>query len=191
MFLAKIARVSDASSAPHTLDVLVKLVNHSYGEDVHKLLASHSLAPVLHGTKCIEGAPAVIVMEYLQPPSGTSGWVTIHDFARSQGARLHKVAIREGINNILDMLQKNEMFHGDLRANNVMLKVDSAGAPCKTEVGGGACLKVIDFDWAGGSGEVRYPIQRNEKITWPAARGEPIAMGYDCQQVDLWWEDLF
>ncbi|KAG8908628.1 hypothetical protein FRB99_004916 [Tulasnella sp. 403] len=188
MFLA--STTGNASDSPN---ILVKLVIGGYGEKVHQILASSGFAPAFYGTKRIEGAPTAIVMECLQPPlidrQGTPGWLTLSDFTKHEGSAQHKGSIRIALDNLLGALRENWMVHGDIRSNNVMLKVDSACAPCMDE-GGHVYLKVVDFDWAGTSGEVRYPIRRNESIAWPAGRGERILVGHDRQQVELWWSKL-
>lgn len=65
LFTASLSKLSSES-----ISVFVKLVNGRYGEEVHKLLADHDLAPVLYGVSDLEGAPKAYVMEYLDPRLG-------------------------------------------------------------------------------------------------------------------------
>ncbi|KIO27868.1 hypothetical protein M407DRAFT_243233, partial [Tulasnella calospora MUT 4182] len=54
-----------------------------------------------------------------------------------------------------------------------------------------ANLRVVDFDWAGESGSVRYPLQRNQEIAWPGGPGERIMARHDRDLVKGWWHKQF
>ncbi|KIO15394.1 hypothetical protein M407DRAFT_247244, partial [Tulasnella calospora MUT 4182] len=54
-----------------------------------------------------------------------------------------------------------------------------------------ANLRVVDFDWAGESGSVCYPLQRNQEIAWPAGPGERIVVRHDRDLVKGWWHKQF
>ena len=47
-------------------------------------------------------------------------------------------------------------------------------------------LRVIDFDWAGEAGQVRYPAERNRDIWWPGEAGGPIEQDHDSRMVNSW-----
>ncbi|KAG8994888.1 hypothetical protein FRB94_009603 [Tulasnella sp. JGI-2019a] len=179
-----------AKTTKSASEVLVKFVVGEYGETVHRVLADRGFAPTLYATKRVEGAPTAIVMEFLQPLStgGSSGWSTLYDLAKYEDMEPYEEIIQEELNRLLDVLRENKMVHGDLRPNNVMLKVDDDGELWT----GDGWLKVIDFDWSGMDGDVHYnPMQRNDSIPWPAARLEPIVMDCDHQQIDMLLKDIF
>jgi len=47
--------------------VLVKPVYGHFGDEVHLLLPGNNLAPQVHATSKVEGAPKAYVLEYLGP----------------------------------------------------------------------------------------------------------------------------
>ncbi|KAG8942215.1 hypothetical protein FRC03_003504, partial [Tulasnella sp. 419] len=147
MFLANVGNLEDPR--------LVKLVTGRYGTIVHKTLAAQGFAPTLYGQKSLKGAPTAYVMEYLAPPSGpleAKGWVTLYKFSQSPGAIEHRNVIWAALDRILGVMQKEEVVHGDLRSNNLMVEVDADGGLSLGE-GDIVSMKVVDFDWGGKSGE--------------------------------------
>ncbi|KAG8946954.1 hypothetical protein FRC04_011249 [Tulasnella sp. 424] len=172
---------------------LVKLVGKGYGVTAHRLLAERQVAPVLYGQSSLEGAPTAYIMEYLSPPTDSqSGWVTLFEFLKSKDlATRYSHLIGTALTRILMMMEEAKVVHGDLRPNNVMLEVNSDKTPVCSGKEQNVNLKVIDFDWAGQSGEVCYPLQRNEDITWPGDAGTPIIVGHDRLMVKDWWFKQF
>ena len=184
LFTASLSKPSSES-----ISVFVKLVNGRYGEDVHKLLADHDLAPVLYGVSDLEGAPKAYVMEYLDPPS----WMTLRAYLALPDSYTHAESIWLSITKVLEVLQKNRKVHGDLRAPNILVNVSLTGQLILVEDDSGirrANIKVVDFDWAGDAGKVYYPPSRNPAIvgmTWPGDPGGFIENGHDQKLVDSWW----
>jgi hypothetical protein len=72
MFTASLSK-----SPSEFIPVLVKLVYGQYGDDVHRLLAGHNLAPQFHAASEVEGAPKAYVMEYLDP----SSWKPLSEYS--------------------------------------------------------------------------------------------------------------
>ncbi|KAF4562916.1 hypothetical protein EYR36_003349 [Pleurotus pulmonarius] len=168
--------------------VFVKLVNRPYGEKAHRLLALHGYAPQLYGRKVLDGAPTAYVMEHLGSP-----WVSLYDLPkggssgvlRSQAVR---DGIKHGIEHVISILQDATMVHGDLRANNIMIKLDGE-QPVLLD-SGRVVVKVVDFDWAGEAGVVRYPASRNQDIPglrWPGLPGGVIQAQHDRELFESWW----
>lgn len=150
--------------------VLVKLVtehDQQYGVDVHCKLADAGHAPVLFGVVKVEGAHTAYVMEYL---CSEDGWITLDEYANNNYQDIIS-RIEAPVDRILKTMESEEVVHGDLRPNNIMVR----------EVEGKLEMKLVDFDWAGASGKVRYPFHRNENILWPAGAGESIVTGHDRQ----------
>lgn len=175
---------------------LVKLLCE-YGDEVHQLLAELQLAPILYGQQSLEGAPTAYIMEYLSPPDDEkSGWVTLWQFFRSKSPVIrYSNAIEITLDKILTVMEKANVVHGGVRPNNIMLEArkvrDNTYAPVCSGEEQKANLRVIDFDWAGKSGSVCYPWERNEEIIWPAGPGKPIETGHDRALVEGWWRTEF
>ncbi|KZT00409.1 uncharacterized protein LAESUDRAFT_764614 [Laetiporus sulphureus 93-53] len=170
--------------------VVVKLIDGSYSEHVHQLLARHHLAPTLYGCAHREGAPTTYVMEYLG-----SDWETLSQFSEKKphgrvAAPTAADPIWASLNQLLAILEQQQFVHGDLRMNNIMVQVNQDGKAVIQKGKKKACIKVIDFDWAGNAGQVRYPQSRNKTltdITWPGTPGGPINPGHDRRLVESWW----
>jgi serine/threonine protein kinase len=155
-----------ATRADLAQQVLVKLIaGDGYGVAAHRKLAEADIAPALFGVATVEGAHTAYVMEYLSPKDG---WTTLYEYAKKHGQ--DTISRIEGpVGRILRAMESEQIVHGDLRPNNIMVR----------EIEDGLEMKVVDFDWAGTSGEVKYPFDRNMNISWPAEAGEPIVTEHD------------
>ena len=123
------------------------------------MLADHGLAPLLHGTICVAGAPSAIVMEYLDE---NSGWMTLQNYIKEH----QEITIsteHPGLVRLLETMKKEGVVHGDLRPLNIMCREE----PGRGKERGELEIKVIDFDRAGSLGVARYPSGMNPKIPWP------------------------
>ena len=81
-----------------------------------------------------------------------------------------KILYKEKCSEMLVKMHQNGFCHGDFRSSNLLA------------VEGTEELYIIDFDWAGVAGDVRYPyFMKHIQIQWPqgAADGELIAMEHD------------
>ena len=95
---------------------------------------------------------------------------------------------------MLDVLETAQFVHGDLRTNNIMIRVDKQGLPLSSSNEEHSNIRVVDFDWAGKAHEVRYPDTRNnniEDVKWPGDAGTPIEAGHDRLLVTSWWGYYF
>ena len=72
---------------------------------------------------------------------------------------------------LLKVMSNARIVQGDLRPNNILIRHSRGEAEPQ--------LKVVDFDWAGASGKVEYPLRQNEEIPWPDDAGKPIYDGHD------------
>ena len=163
-----LASVTTTSTSTLTKQVLVKLVaNRQYGTDAHRKVARAGYAPSLIGIARVEGAPTAYIIEYLPPDKG---WKTLYEYAEDHQLEDILSSINEPLGPLLEMMKQESIVHGDLRPNNIMVNTSTPG---KLEI------KIVDSNWAGTSGEVRYPKRRNEGIPWPAGPGEQIISGYD------------
>jgi len=117
-------------------------------------MADNGLAPKLYGYAEMEGAPTAYVMEYLDP----SVWQTLYQLSKSKKkpGKPTVSQLRGALQEIITVLDEKSYVHGDLRSNNIMIRTDVMDKSVE--------LKVVDFDWAGIAGQVRYPAERNREI---------------------------
>jgi len=135
-------------------------------------MADIGLAPKLYGYAEVEGAPTAYVMEYLDP----CAWQTLHEFLKYDATAVNRTQVREAVDSIIEKLESKNYVHGDLRSNNIMIQSDMIEKSVD--------LRVIDFDWAGEAGQVRYPAERNRDFWWPGEAGGPIEQDHDSKMAD-------
>jgi RIO1 family len=138
--------------------IMVKF-SGSYDPDVHRALADEGLAPKLYDVQYDTGL-TMIIMEYLED---ARPWT---DQDRADPAK------KKQLRAIQEVLATNGFVHGDLRPPNILAK------DCK--------VYVVDFDWAGKDGAVRYPVYLNPDSNWhPEAKlGECIQRHHDEFMID-------
>ena len=171
---------------------MVKVIFRPYGYGVHDLLHAEGFAPKLcgHSERPEIGADAV-VMEYLPPPNDDKpGWETLHDlFSHSFTRQLvvrERVGIRDKLLEIVSLLQKLHMIHGDFRPSNLMIKVTANCAGLVQPVR----VMVVDMEWAGKVGEAYYPLDRNETVGYPGKASCRIGADDDVYMVNRWWDEI-
>ena len=59
-----------------------------------------------------------------------------------------KANVITGLNNILTVLKRNKIVHGDLLPHNFIITTDDDDD---------YCVRVVDFDWAGEESKCTYP----------------------------------
>ena len=115
---------------------------HRYGKEVHLWCAGKGIAPELMGFEVLPGGWHMVVMEYLD-----KAWALFDD-DKVKGIK----GVKERFAIAIVELHEAGMVHGDIREANVMVKE------------GGEVFKLVDFDWAGICGEVRYPRHINKAV---------------------------
>lgn len=184
-------------------------IHKGYGVAVHEALAAAGFAPaficelphenILLGGELLAHIKPLInyfVMEYLPPPSvSANGWITLDDLAIEHTMLAHskKSLILAALRRVLELLQDKNFVHGDLRPNNIMIKICLRPKPMLFGDQDSLMLRVIDYDWAGELGKAAYPTIRNSKINWPGEDGELIGDKDDEQMVLEWmekWPDI-
>ena len=118
--------------------VCVKFVPRRYGEEVHRLLADHNLAPKLLRVEKLPGGWIAIVMEKI-----VNGEM-INEPVSPQ--------VQQSLKQVLHLMQTKEYVHGDLRPQNIIVAENK--------------VYIIDFDWAGKEGEATYPPTLNCDTNW-------------------------
>ncbi|KAH9939746.1 uncharacterized protein BXZ73DRAFT_75919 [Epithele typhae] len=135
---------------PEPRHVVVKFVER-YGARAHELLAEAGLAPALlyHGDvwpgedELRYHGHEMVVMEHVEG---------VPAFAPEQQS-----AAAPEVERALKILQGSGMVHGDLRPPNILL-LRGWGQGVEGRV------RIIDFDWAGREGEVRYPCWLSKEV---------------------------
>lgn len=130
-------------SSPESVaqSVVVKFTRR-YCADAHRLLADMSLAPKLFYHEHSAGIH-IIVMEYLEVTGDTE------DQLNSEKGTKHVESLRRAVR----ALHGKKLVFGDLREPNILITKDG--------------LRLVDFDWSGEEGTVRYPAGISQDIEWP------------------------
>ena len=149
---------ADYYSSVSQKSVVVKFVLERYGSDVHRYLASHGLAPNLLHLERLPGSWIVVVMD-----QGSELILS--------GNKKNQKLFEATSERILDKLHERNFVHGDLRLPNFILDGDQ--------------VKLIDFDWAGEAGSVKYPFLINNTVKWAdgVVPGNLILHEHDCFQI--------
>jgi len=183
--------LNDTSSGePPYVNTVAKLVYRHYGVVVHQALyqpeASNpqgpNQAPKLHGWSHKPGIDAcVYIMEYLLPPSFDGpGWYTLAELNQDMVAKKLDL-IYSVLTNIVNRLITLKLVHGDLRPNNIMIRMQD-----RTLIAKPVEIKVVDFEWADKVGVARYPQNRNEDIGYPGKAGGLIGWDDDLDMINKW-----
>ncbi|KAI6030345.1 hypothetical protein EDC04DRAFT_2880451 [Pisolithus marmoratus] len=129
-----------------------------YSPDAHKHCTSVGCAPALRGFEKIPGGWFMIVMDVLS-----------NDYETLENQQV-SVPTKSLIRTKLAEFHKEGFVHGDIRDTNIMVsKSDNTQ------------FRIIDFDWAGIAGEVKYPAFLNPEVWRPegASDGKPILAEHD------------
>ena len=76
-------------------------------------------------------------------------------------------SVRDAVRRALGILHGRGLVHGDIRLPNVIIQGGDDDEP-KDDEAMGARTRIVDFDWAGDEGTVRYPLYLSKVINWPA-----------------------
>lgn len=156
-------------SAADGPEVVVKFC-FRYGEAAHRLLADREppLAPKLHRCVPLLGGVTMVVMD-IAPG--------FDDFETTQVNFKLPSATLADIRTAVAELHSAGLVHGDVRRPNVVAAQRGDG-----EIGG----MLIDFDWAGEEGRVRYPAALNGGLGWASGvhAGSLIKCAHDDGMVE-------
>ena len=154
--------------------IVVKFVT-SYGVDAHRNMASAGFAPQLLYCGNIDvdaGMPSygdlrMVVMEYVKG-------LTFEEASKQETVFTR---FKADLRRAFEQLHGAGYVFGDLRQPNVIVIPE----------GTTSTAQLIDFDWAGKAGEVKYPVFISSSIDWPAGvQGlAPIQKEHDLAMLDL------
>lgn len=163
--LSKAVFKADMESGNEKESVVVKFTDR-YCEAAHQILARDGLAPKLHYCK--------------KEPSIAGLWVVVMSLVDTlPGLGGGKEQAVEDVERAIELLHSEGLVFGDLRSPNIL-----------HVKGGGAML--VDFDWAGKAGEVRYPLDINLEVSSAQGteRNALIEMDHDRFMLNLWKDNL-
>ncbi|TFK63726.1 hypothetical protein BDN72DRAFT_775561, partial [Pluteus cervinus] len=150
-------RIQDDSMQDKDADpVCIKFVTR-YCQDAHELLAREGLAPKLIGVERLPGGLYAVIMEdFGDNYINLFHYIEEHkDFRTSQQYAASRNAFEDRFKAGLNKLHDAGLVHGDVRNTNILVDKNSpdlAGA-----------FYLIDYDWSGKDGEVKYPLTLNTK----------------------------
>jgi len=138
---------------------LVKFTRR-YSKEAHDACAEAGVAPKLYGFLPLPAGWYMVVMDYFAPET----------YSVLQASDSSNASLVAGIHAIVRVMHDLGYVHGDIRHVNIMKCLQKTG-----EWGVGS-LFLIDFDWAGLVGKVRYPRNLNKKTVIRPADAEDGAL---------------
>lgn len=154
------------------IDIIVKFTRR-YGTQLHLHCSSLGCAPPLLGREELDGGWLMIIMRHM---------IDYHPFStldkRSLSSRLRPI-----LSDLVHSFHQQNLVHGDLRDTNVLVREDGE----QLEV------KLVDFDWGGVAGEVRYPSAINCIDIWRplgVTDGMPITKAHDTEMLEFMFDSL-
>lgn len=160
-------------------EICVKFVKQ-YSPEAHRLCAEKKHAPQLLSYELLPGGWKMVVMEVLnifEAKSEVAPSNSYHQFTYERDAvGKNSEPLRKAIEILVKDLHDKNYVHGDLRDKNFFIKNDAKS---------GTDFMLLDFDWSGESGVVRYPMCVNQQVRRPmgAKDGEKILPEHDREMV--------
>ena len=146
-------------------EVCIKFT-HRYSREVHEACANMRIAPKLLGYELLPGGWIMVVMDKIDGDYTSLSAATI-----TMRGHLYNLIKKK-----LEGLHQSGMVHGDIRDANIMVQKAANDN-----------FMLLDFDWAGKIGEVRYPMNVNRTDLWrpdDAIDGELIKADHDMMMLD-------
>lgn len=201
-----VAAPADIIELPSGSRFVLKIGRDRYGVDAHAAAASGACAPALLGYQRLPGGWCAVLMMRMEIEHGWSQYEPCNASQRAavEHAYLHHV-------------QSHGFVHGDLRPCNILVAPIPALAASHAAMGGaggdgasrsaasawkgassavsgssasgslGWRVCIIDWDWAGPAGSVRYPFSMNIDVKRAAGAlpGAVITAAHDLVQLTL------
>jgi len=140
--------------------LLVKFCRR-YGKEAHLKCGELGIAPELVGFETLAGGWFAVVMERLPSSFRPLRELTL------------EMNLEQPVTDAVQRMHDAGFVHGDLRDTNILVNKDG--------------VKIVDWDWAGRPGDVKYPISINPQVPRAAAaRGDvTIVEAHDMETVRL------
>jgi hypothetical protein len=136
--------------------VVVKFCER-YSEVAHRLLSDMGLAPTLHYCSRVVGGVFMVVMDLVDGQEAHSQF------------RYHALpqTVLDDVKRALGILHDAKLVYGDMRRPNIMVvkKPESRGDDGEKEDSGEWRGLLVDFDWSGQVGVVKYPPTLTNRST--------------------------
>lgn len=148
--------------------VIIKFV-HQYSDKAHDYCAAQGYSPRLLGYEALPGGWHMVVMEAID-----LNVYKLFPEIEINSRPLEK--LRPAVYDLIQGLHTAGYVHGDLRDINMFVAIDQREP----------LFKLIDFDWAGKTGEVRYPANVNRADAMRpegAIDGELIKTAHDMEML--------
>jgi hypothetical protein len=137
--------------------ICIKFIRR-YGDNVHAWCANEGFAPKLIGFRSLPGGWRMVVMDLLD-----ESWKPLVFVSKPERSESLKRKLAAAIERMHTM----NMVHGDLRDTNIMVKRE----------GQEFLFMLVDFDWAGIGGQVKYPRLINRMdISRPKGASDGLAI---------------
>lgn len=139
---------------------------HRYSREVHETCADMKIAPMLLGYELLPGGWIMVVMDKID-----DDYTPLSTASMTMRGHLYDLIKKK-----LEELHQSGMVHGDIRDANIMVQTTANDN-----------FMLLDFDWAGKIGEVKYPMNVNRTDLWrpdDAVDGELIKADHDMMMLD-------
>ncbi|KAF8808335.1 hypothetical protein BYT27DRAFT_6498226 [Phlegmacium glaucopus] len=153
--------------------ICIKFVTR-YCKEAHEFCASKGFAPRLHAVERLPGGWHMVVMDDMG-----DDYVSLDDFIETtqENADTRNTFLGK-FRECLSQLHQAGYVHGDVRNTNILLRKSDHD------------FKLLDFDWSGRIGEVKYPfnintttVKRPDEVT----DGGLIQEKHDMEMLDYIW----
>jgi len=157
-----------------TKSVIAKFTTQ-YSSDVHKCLYEYGMAPGLIDIQVLAGGWKFVLMEKIEGK-------TLYEMYSSSARATHKQqksVIQQKLKEAVSHMNHRNFVHGDLRTPNIMIREAEITSSSPTPI-------ILDFDWAGTEGIVKYPSHLNPNANWPISVKPfiPIKNAHDEEMVN-------
>jgi serine/threonine protein kinase len=150
-----------------------------YSATAHEYCSDRGVAPILHAVERLPGGWFMVVMDYLDSTLYSHPLAPIPPDDRS--------ALYSRIKRAMDILHDGGFVHGDFRDINMMIRNKAQFTTLDEDPG----VMLLDFDWAGKNGDIRYPPNVNTELWRPpgVADGVMIEQAHDQAMLNHMFED--
>ena len=153
-------------------DVICIKYTRSYSAAAHRYLASLGVAPRLRGFEQLPHKWYMVVMDVMD-----QAYLPYSHRTKDNISFPSVEVLRRRVEEVVNAFHEQNFVHGDLRDTNLFVQKNGEGK-----------FMLIDFDWSGTAGEVRYPINVNcDDIRRPSGvnDGQVITKEHDLNMLEI------
>ncbi|PVF95874.1 hypothetical protein CPB86DRAFT_875337 [Serendipita vermifera] len=138
-------------------DLFIKFTR-KYSAAAHKYCSDNGVAPTLHAVERLPGGWLMVVMDLLDETLYSYPIIPYSFYDKPTRDRLFSRITRA-----MNIMHNGGFVHGDFRNVNLMIRKEWIVLSEKEDPG----VMIVDFDWSGEEGKVRYPANVNTEIFRP------------------------